>query len=415
MINQELEKYIKSAITAGLEEYEIIINLLNAGWGDGDVDNAVKEVLHSNVVVGHKKEKHFNFKMALSFLLIIVGVSMVAGTLYVGRSFVSDINNSFASIAHSNTANIKNALMYQKLENLKKKKSESTLLFVGDIMLSTSRGVGKEIKEHKDVRYPFLKIANKLRSADLTFGNLEGPISSRGKDKKNLYSFRSNPKVIEGLKYAGFDVLSIANNHIYDWGKDAFLDTLSILKSNGINPIGGGVSYKKANEPLIEDINGVKIAFLAYSLVGYDKNSFNAQGDTPGKSSFDLYNTEKIIKTIKREGLADIVVVSFHWGNEYKTRSNLEQQNIAHSLVNSGADMIVGHHPHVVEELERYKNGWISYSLGNFIFDQSFSKDTMQGLMLKVKIDNKTKKILSVSPIGIKISKTFQPEILQGK
>ncbi len=408
MVTPELKKYIEDADVAGLSEEEIIVNLLNAGWDAEDVDSAVKEVEPKEIIRKPKKSKHLKPSVIVPYVLIAIGVLLVLSTLYMSRSFLKEMDNYFA--LSGNTASVSGALLGQMHSNLEN--NESTLLFVGDIMLSENRGVGKQIKKYQDVRYPFLKIADKLRSADLAFGNLEGPISSRGRDTGGRYSFRADPKVAKGLKFAGFDVISIANNHIFDWGEEAFNDTLSVLRSVGIDAVGGGVNYTKANVPIIKDVNGVKIAFLAYSTIDYDINSFNAEGNIPGKSFFDLENTKRTVKRIKELGLADIVAVSFHWGEEYKTRSNTGQQSIARTLVELGADLIIGHHPHVVQEIERYKNGWIVYSLGNFVFDQSFSEETMRGLMVEIKVDNKSKTISSIVPMDIEISETFQPKVL---
>ncbi len=408
MVTPELKKYIEEASNAGLNEEEIIINLLNAGWDTEDVDRAVKNIELKESIHEPKKNRHLKSKTIISYMLIAVGILLILLTVYMSRLFIKEMDNYFALNGNmASVSGVSFSKTYRDLEN-----DESTLLFVGDIMLSENRGVGKQINKYQNVKYPFLKIADKLRSADLAFGNLEGPISSRGKDMGGKYSFRAEPRVIEGLRFAGFDIMSIANNHIFDWGEEAFDDTLLILRSNDIDAVGGGINYTKANVPVIKNVNGTKIAFLAYSTVDYDINAFNAEGGISGKSSFDLKNTKRAVKRIKELGIADIVAVSFHWGEEYKTRSNIGQQNIARTLVESGADIIIGHHPHVVQEIERYKEGWIVYSLGNFVFDQSFSEETMRGLMIEVKVDNKSKTISSIVPIDIEISETFQPKVL---
>ena len=216
---------------------------------------------------------------------------------------------------------------------------------------------------------------------------------------------------MEGLKFAGFDILSVANNHILDYGQEALKDTILILKENNISLIGAGENYLEANNPLIKEFRDstglpqVKIAFLGYALM--NPKGYEASKDYSGTSSFELERVENEVKTLKALGIADIVVISFHWGEEYQTRSNKKQQEIGRALAEAGADLIVGHHPHVVQELERYKNSWIAYSLGNFIFDQNFSEETMSGLILMVEIQDK--KIKTVEPIEIKIDSSFQP------
>ena len=284
---------------------------------------------------------------------------------------------------------------------------EITLLFVGDIMLS--RDVAKQISKNNDFHFPFLKIADVVQGADVAFGNLEGPISMRGANQGSIYSFRADPRVIEGLTFAGFDVLSIANNHIWDWGSDALYDTLTFLKDAGIKPVGAGVSYSDANAPTVADVKGRRVAFFAYTNLYPD--SFEASDISLGISDFDLPKVQEAIQQIR--GVADVIVVSIHWGEEYKTQSNVEQQAIARALMNAGADLVVGHHPHVVQEVREYalenrRKAWVAYSLGNFVFDQNFSKETMEGLMLEVKVKNG--KISEVRKILVKINDTFQPE-----
>ncbi len=291
----------------------------------------------------------------------------------------------------------------------------ATLVFVGDIMLS--RAVGRKIEKENDPRFPFVKIAEVLRSADFAFGNLEGPISSRGNNQGSIYSFRADPRVIEGLKFAGFDVLSLANNHILDWGNSALEDTIRILKENGIQAVGAGMDYAEANTPAIFAIRDVRLAILAYTTL-YPK-SLEAKGEGAGISSFDLENAAEKINGLKNSGAADIVVVSLHWGEEYKTAPSDTQRAIAHALVDAGAEVIVGHHPHVVQEIEMYspstssrlssRTSWIAYSLGNFVFDQGFSEETMAGLMLKITVRNKG--IFSVETIKTRISPDFTPHI----
>jgi len=402
MITPELKIYIKKAHDSGLSEEDIIINLINAGWDAGDIDRAISEVLYS------KKYERKESAPRNSYLINIIfaGVLLAGSIAFSSNLFVTYLEGYSSA---SNTASVQTALAEQKKQfEIKNKKSK--LLFVGDIMLSSGRGTGEQITEHQDYTYPFLKIAEVLKSADLTFGNLEGPISSRGEDSGGKYSFRAEPRVIEGLKFAGFDILSVANNHIFDWGREAFEDTIHNLNLNGITPVGGGINYTQANKPIIKNINGTNVAVLAYSTVDYDANSFNAEGDVSGKSLFNEEVAVKTIKQIKEWGIADVVVISFHWGEEYETRSYAKQQGLAYALVEAGADLIIGHHPHVIQEVERYNNGWIAYSLGNFIFDQSFSEDTMRGLMLDVVVRNKA--ITEVNPIEIEISETFQPSVV---
>lgn len=279
----------------------------------------------------------------------------------------------------------------------------ATLIFVGDIMLS--RSVGKIMQQKNDWNWPFEKSADYLSSADLTFGNLEGPISDKGRNVGSIYSFRADPKVIGGLKFAGFDIVSIANNHIGDWSKLAMDDTFKILKDNGIDYAGGGLSEREAHSAKIKEIKEIKFGFLGYTALGAKYTE--AVGSSSGVA---WLNKERMIKDINEaKKISDIVVVSIHFGDEYKQAANNFQKDIAHAAIDNGATLVIGHHPHVVEEVEQYKNGWIAYSLGNFIFDQAFSKETMEGELFKVTL-NKTR-ILKAEPVKILISKEFQASV----
>lgn len=280
----------------------------------------------------------------------------------------------------------------------------TTLLFVGDIMLS--RAIGKAMNTNSNWNFPFLKIAELLKSADITFANLEGPISNNGTKVGSIYSFRADPKTIEGLLYSGFDVVSIANNHIWDYGGEAFKDTLKILKENNISSVGGGSTYDEAHTPIIKEVNGIKIAYLGYTNLL--PTFLGSKGD---KLSVAFPEESQMVLDIqKAKASADIVVVSFHWGEEYKTHHNAFQEKLAHKAIDAGANLIIGHHPHVAQDMEKYKDGYIAYSLGNFVFDQNFSEDTRSGLLLKVTIKNKT--IDQVISQKVNFNSSFQPYIV---
>ncbi|HEY4520379.1 MAG TPA: CapA family protein [Candidatus Paceibacterota bacterium] len=281
-------------------------------------------------------------------------------------------------------------------------KKEVSMIFVGDIMLS--RSVGKKMVETNDFSYPFRKISDFLSSADITFANLETPVSDRGVKVGSIYSFRTDPRAMAGLIQGGIDVVSLANNHIWDYGRQAFTDTMEHLKNAGISYIGAG-EYAEIREGVVKDIHDTKIGFLAYTNLA--PQGVQASPERPGVSNLDEELMVQDIQNLKQK--SDIVAVSFHWGDEYKTEHNIFQERIAEIAIDAGADLIIGHHPHVVQEVEKYKSGWIAYSLGNFIFDQNFSKETMTGLALKVIL--KDKKVNQVESLPIHISQEYQPSL----
>ena len=337
------------------------------------------------------------------FILTGFLIGLMVSVVLVGREMVVAYENSIHLELEARLLEFKSSEieMHKKAEEAK----TVNLILAGDMMLS--RSIGKKMEEMNDYTFPFLKIANVLRPMDLVFGNLEGPISSGGKNQGSIYSFRANPRVIEGLSLANFGILSLANNHIWDYGKMALLDTVNILNKNNISSVGAGRNNAEANEMVIKEIKGNKIGFLAYTDL-YPE-SLEAGNNYPGISNFDLQEVFKKISEAKASSTADLIFVSLHWGDEYAGAAKKKQKEIAKELIDAGADVIIGHHPHVVQEFEEYKTSLIFYSLGNFIFDQNFSEETMSGYLVKIKIVNK--KISDWEVVETKINKDFQVEL----
>ena len=327
------------------------------------------------------------FKLASSVVFLVI-FSLGAG---IGLRFLSDL--FYNRVPYDLTVNVSQPT---NIELTKKEPPAISLIFVGDIMLD--RGVRAKIEKvgNNDFRFPFLKIANILNEADIVAGNLEGSLSDKGKEVGNLYSFRMPLQSLGGLTFAGFDVLFLANNHLGDWGEKALEDTVLNLRNVGILPVGAGVDLEKAYVPKIAEIKGVKIAFLAFS------DFF-----VPGVA---LAKEEKIKSAVNEaKALADLVVVVFHFGDEYSKEPNKRQKLLAQLAIGAGADLVIGFHPHVVQPLEVYHGKYIAYSLGNFVFDQNFSKETMIGGLLKVFL--KGKDIISAALYEVRLNNNFQPEL----
>lgn len=284
-----------------------------------------------------------------------------------------------------------------------------TLFFGGDIMLD--RGVRSSVMKNFNGDYSALfEKLPMMQKADIAFANLEGPASDKGRDLKNLYSFRMNPSVLPALKGAGFSIFSIANNHMGDWGREAFIDTLARLKENEIYYTGGGNTLAEAEEPVIIEKYDMKIGYLGFSDVGPDWMA--AKEEQAGILLASNPRFSEIIQNASKK--VDYLVVSFHFGNEYKTIHNSRQEYLAHQAIDSGARIIIGHHPHVKQDSEIYKNGIILYSLGNFIFDQHFSENTMQGILAEIKIGKDGN--MTLRKDTVKLSKFYQPqEVIKGK
>ncbi|MSU56032.1 MAG: CapA family protein [Candidatus Taylorbacteria bacterium] len=284
---------------------------------------------------------------------------------------------------------------------------EIKMVFVGDIMLS--RNIGQSMEQKKDYTFFFASTTEFLKSADITFGNLENPVSTRGIRSGSIYSFRADPQTLQGLTSAGFNVVSIANNHIWDYGKQAFKDTLSNLSENGISAVGGGENYAEAHTPKILMVGKTRIAFLAYTNLISPK--LGLASSTPAISRYDDTILQTDITEAKK--VSDFVAVSFHWGDEYQTKHNAEQERVGKLVIDAGANLVIGHHPHVVQEVEEYNNGYIAYSLGNFIFDQNFSKDTRHGLALLVTLKNN--KISDVAKKEVSFGDDYRPHFVEPK
>jgi len=331
-------------------------------------------------------------KFFLIFLIIVIGIILFISSFLIEPKVIEIV---------------------PKTDEEKANKEEITLMLVGDIMLD--RGVEYMVEKYDDgdFKFPFLKIADELKKADILFGNLEGPISDKGTKVGSIYSFRNDPKAIEGLSYAGFDVISLANNHAFDYGREALEDTFLRLKTAGIDYVGAGFNEGEAyggSTPVIKEIEGTKIGFLAYTNLGPE--TWKATERNSGIAWINENDFEKIKKDIENaKSQADILIVSLHSGEEYLLELTQFQIEFSKAAIDAGANIVIGHHPHVIQRNEKYKDGWIFYSLGNFVFDQAFSEKTMQGQIVEVLIENG--KIKEVIPKEVKINNYFQPEVFR--
>jgi poly-gamma-glutamate synthesis protein (capsule biosynthesis protein) len=284
-----------------------------------------------------------------------------------------------------------------------------TLSFGGDIMLD--RGVKNSVIKNFNNDYSALfEKLEFLKDSDIVFANLEGTASDQGEDMRNLYSFQMEPAVVPAMAGAGINILSVANNHVGDWGRLSYIDTLANLKENEILYTGGGNNSTEAETPTIIEKYGMKIGFLGFSDVG--PSSMEAGVDKAGLMLASNPRFDEIIKNGSKQ--VDYLVVSFHFGEEYQAKHNARQEELAHRAIDDGAKIIVGSHPHVVEDFEVYKDGYIAYSLGNFIFDQAFSTGTMQGMLLNIKLSSAGQ--MTVRKDTVKLNRVFQPDkIIKGK
>jgi poly-gamma-glutamate capsule biosynthesis protein CapA/YwtB (metallophosphatase superfamily) len=279
---------------------------------------------------------------------------------------------------------------------------EVCLIAVGDIMLS--RYVDHKMQRLKDFQHPFSMTQDMLRAADIVFGNLECPITPGRKIYNMEMVFRADPAVAKALKEAGVTLVSLANNHTLNFGARGLTDTFRYLKEADIKFVGAGESLAAAYAPVYLERKGQKFAFLAYQFARY-----RAPEDQPGLACMEL---ERMVQGVQEaRSQADFVIVSLHAGDEYAEEPNLAQVTFAHAAIDAGADLVLGHHPHVVQKIEVYQEKFICYSLGNFVFDQNDRK-AREGLVARIMFAGKEIKSLEAIPVVIKGWTT--PEIAAG-
>lgn len=262
---------------------------------------------------------------------------------------------------------------------LPKTDQEVSLIAVGDV--SFSRGIERAVKKNgRD--YPLAKMRDYLAGADLMFGNLETPITPGTEIPAGEMVFRSNPGTELALQHAGFSIVSLANNHTPNFGEVGLKNTFKYLTQAGIKYAGAGSDEAAANQPVYLESRGIKFAFLAFNDTDVVPDSYEA-GDSRAGTAF--MRSEKMMQAVQAARLkADVIIVSMHSGTEYVAEPNDSQTQFARAAIDAGADLVFGHHPHVVQTMERYKGKYIFYSLGNFVFDQSWSRETTQGLAVKI-------------------------------
>lgn len=289
------------------------------------------------------------------------------------------------------------------------KTPSAKLIFVGDLMVD--RGVGNSVKNNLggDFGRLFENLKEKFASVDGVFLNLEGPVTDKGPNVGSRFSFAMNKAIIPALVAHNVKMVSFANNHVGDRSTTGFTTTLNNLDEYSLPYVGAGRNLSEARGLKTIELNGLKIGFIACSDVGPEW--LKAGATTPGQQ---LCNDPNLSETIKQaDTQVDFLVFSAHWGTEYKPKTK-RQQTLAHIAIDNGADMVIGHHPHVVQETEWYNDKFIAYSLGNFIFDQYFSDETMQGLMVEAEVEKDVIKNVTLSIIELDpTTNKYQPKSIR--
>jgi poly-gamma-glutamate synthesis protein (capsule biosynthesis protein) len=257
---------------------------------------------------------------------------------------------------------------------------DASLIFVGDIMVAETPG--ELIARGED---PFQPFAALLSSHDVRIGSLECVVATTGTAEEKPYTFRADPRTLPVLK-RHFDAVSLANNHSGDFGKAAFAEQLALMDTAGLPYFGGGRDATAAHAPWIVERNGVRIALLGY--VEFKPRSFEADASRPGVawSGEDDDVIEDIIAA-RRVHRADIVIPFMHWGWEDEPDPSPRLRAFARRMIDAGADMVVGGHPHVTQGAEYYRGKPIIYSLGNFLFNGFDTPATTTGWVLSARVD----------------------------
>jgi len=255
--------------------------------------------------------------------------------------------------------------------------------------------------------YPFEKIGPFIRTKDIVFANLENPLTST---RRAHGFFLADPGYAGAMKEAGINIVSVANNHIFDGGEVGFLHTMENLNINNIEFTGGGKDLSSARRGRIVRANGTSILFLAYTRF-CNSNFASAAGEYPGILPLDIDLIMEDLKSAR--GKSDLVFISLHWGYENQPGVHPMQVEIAHKLIEAGADCIIGHHSHVPHGIEVYKGRPVIYSLGNFIFGY-YMEGWQDNILAELVIEDKRIGGLIIHPISGRRNELIQPELLMG-
>lgn len=274
------------------------------------------------------------------------------------------------------------------------------MAFVGDIFpanlpYTIGYGIGSEFEKHQG-EFWLNTLQKMFRDTDIVFGNFESPFVEN-KLERETKPFAGNPSFAEFLRKVGFNVLNLANNHILQYGNSAFDNTIDILNKNDFRLVG-------LNKDGITNIETFLIGNKTIAIAG-----FNDIHDHVNNQKYADLSMEAVINALNRMN-SDVKIISLHWGSEYIMFPSPKQISFARSLIDAGADIIIGHHPHVIQPVEEYNNGLICYSLGNFIFDMHWSKKLREGMVVEIEIDESKKMHYAIK--FFEIDNQYTPRII---
>jgi poly-gamma-glutamate synthesis protein (capsule biosynthesis protein) len=329
--------------------------------------------------------------------VIIVSLSLllVFCIFVVGQRIYIEQNVFFVAKVLKNPNSFKSTIVETKQD------APSTLIFGGDVMLA--RHVQTLQEREGNFLTAWENIKNEFIESDLAVINLESPFIATGPYPTEGFVFRAKPENIAGLLESGIDIVQLANNHFGNAGEQGMTDTFSLLEKENILYVGAGTSTQAANQGKLIEVNGKKIGWVAQS---YNVPWYKATTKKSGIATLDVFILADQIASLKKQN-TDFIVAMFHGGIEYTREPNTEQIKFAHAAIDAGADVVIGHHPHWIQNMEEYKGKYIFYSLGNLIFDQNWSLETSEGLVVKLEINSLNNIKVFLQPVIIE--KNFKP------
>jgi len=272
------------------------------------------------------------------------------------------------------------------------------LAAVGDVMLDRTFRVMLVAGE---LDFPFRHLGSQLIEADLAIGNLESALGTGGRPEAKGYTFRAPPDAAQSLALAGFDLMSLANNHAMDFGPGVLQQAIQLLADQGIAAVGAGADEESAHRPVVREVQGLRLAVLAYVDVpqeyrGFDARQWTARGDSPGVAWADADRIRSDVAAARES--ADLVIVLLHSGYEYVAAPSSEQVAAAHAAIEAGADLVLGHHAHLLQGVELYQEGVIAYGLGNFAFEDAGPPESG---ILNVWLDGSGVRAFDLTPVTL--------------
>ncbi|MDI6800114.1 MAG: CapA family protein [Actinomycetota bacterium] len=338
-------------------------------------------------------------------LTYLVGVGIIAVAVAALFILVPWLSQIFEAKAVSDIAATPSGQM--ETDEEAPQRDEIRVMVVGDVMLD--RKV-KALIEEMGPTAPFAGVKDILEKADIALANLESPLAVGGKRLVKDVTFRGSPLAAEGIKWAGIDYVSLANNHALDYGSEALAETLASLDDLKIAHSGAGMNIEEAFRPAELEAAGNRVAVLAFTQIV--PNGFMPDEKRAGVA-FARPPFDPIIQEIKKaRDDFDYVLVSYHFGMEYKDYPLAYQRTLAKLSIDSGADLVFAHHPHVIQGIETYKGKVIAYSLGDFVFDH-FSRKTGEAFILDLMIDKAGTKSIEIIPVYL--ANNGSPAVVQGE